>query len=58
MSSTVDDLLYGDLLEGAEATNSVLQLFVVGKEEHKSLRFCGKEFQQDENFGLSCHSPG
>ena len=42
MSSNVDDLLFGFLTEGAEAMNSVLQQFLVGKEEHNSLRFCGK----------------
>ena len=52
MSSNVDDLLYGYLQEGAEAMNSVLQQFLVGKEEHKSFRFCGKEVQQDEHFGI------
>ena len=30
----------------------VLQKFLVDKEEHNSLRFCGKEFQQDEDFGI------
>ena len=44
MSSNVDDLLYGYLPEGAEAMNSVLQQLLVGKEEHKSFRFCGKDF--------------
>ena len=52
MSSTVDDLLYGYFPEGAEATNSVLQQFLVGKEEHRTFRFCGKEFRQDEDFGI------
>ena len=52
MSSNVDDLLYGFLLEGAEAMNSVLQQFLVGKEEHGTSRFCGKEFRQDEDFGV------
>ena len=52
MSSNVDDLLYGSLPEGAEAMNSLLQQFLVGKEEHGSFRFCGKEFRQDEDFGI------
>ena len=52
MSSSVDVLLYGYLPEGAEAMNSVLQQFLVGKEEHNSFRFCGKDFQQDEDFGI------
>ena len=52
MSSNVDDLLYGYLPEGAEAMNSVLQRFLVGKEEHGTFRFCGKEFRQDEYFGI------
>ena len=52
MSSNVDDLLYGFLPEGAEAMNSVLQQFLVGKEEHGTSRFCGKEFRQDEDFGV------
>ena len=52
MSSDVDDLLHGILLEGATVTNSVLQQFLVGKEEHNTFRFCGKEFQQDEHFGI------
>ena len=47
-SSNVDDLLYDYLPEGAEAMNSVLQQFLVGKE--------GKEFRQDEDFWYSCHS--
>ena len=52
MSSNVDDLLCGYLLEGAEVTNSVLQQFLVGKEEHGIFRFCEKEFPQDEDFGI------
>ena len=52
MSSDVDDLLYGYLPEGAEAMNSVLQQFLVGKEEHGTFRFCGKEFRQNEDFGI------
>ena len=48
----MDDLLYGYLPEGAEATNSVLQQFLVGQEEHGTFRFCGKEFRQDEDFGI------
>ena len=52
MSSNVDDLLCGYLPEGAEAMNSVLQQFLVGKEEHGTFSFCGKEFRQDEDFGF------
>ena len=52
MSSGVDDLLYGYLPAGAEAVNSVLQQFFVGKEEYSNFRFCGKEFRQDEDFGI------
>ena len=52
MSSNVEDLLYGYLPEGADVMNSVLQQFWVGKEEHSTFRFCGKEFQQDEDFGI------
>ena len=48
MSSNVDDLLKP---EGAEAMNSVLQQFLVGKEEHGTFRFCWREFEQDEDFG-------
>ena len=51
MSSNVDDLLYGYLPQ-AGAMNSVLQQFLVGKEEHCTFRFCGKEFEQDEDFGI------
>ena len=47
MSSNVDDFS-----EGADAMNSVLQQLLVGKEEHCSFRFCGKEFRQDEDFGV------
>ena len=52
MSSNVDDLLYGYVLEGADVMNSVLQQFLVGKKEHGAFRFCGKEFRQDEDFGI------
>ena len=52
VSSNVDDLLCGYVQEGAEATNSVLQQFLVGKEEHGTFLFCGKEFRQDEDFGI------
>ena len=52
MSSNVDDLLYGYLPEGAEAINSLLQQFLLGKEEHSTSRYCGKRFRQDEDFGL------
>ena len=53
VSSNVDDLLYGYLPEGAEAMNSVLQQFLVGKEEHGNFNFfCGKEFRQDADFGI------
>ena len=47
MSSNVDDLLHRYLPEKAEAMNSVLQQFLVGKEEHSTFRFCGEEFRQD-----------
>ena len=47
--STVDNLLYSNLPEGAEAMNSVL---LVGKQEHGNFRFCGKEFRQDEDLGI------
>ena len=40
MSSNVDDLLYGYLPEGAEAMNSVLQHFLVGK---STFRFRGSD---------------
>ena len=30
--------------------NSVLQQFLVGKEEHGNFRVCGKEFRQNEDF--------
>ena len=52
MSSDVDDLLYGYLPEGAEAMNSMLQQFFVGKEEHGTFSFCGIEFRQDKDFGI------
>ena len=52
MSSNVDDLLCGYLPQGAEAMNSVLQQFLVGKEEYGTFRFCGKEFRQDEDLGI------
>ena len=48
----MDDLLYGYLPEEAEAMNSVLQQFLVGKEEHGTFRFCGEEFRQDEDCGI------
>ena len=43
MSSNVDNLLYGYLPEGIEAMNSVLQQFLVGKEEHGTFRFYGND---------------
>ena len=52
MSSNVDDFLHGYLLVGAEVTNCVLPQFLVGKEERGIFRFCGKEFRQDEDFGI------
>ena len=52
MSSNVYDLLCGYFPEGAEAMNSLLQQFLVGKGEHNLFRFCGKEFRQDEDFGI------
>ena len=52
MSSNVDDLLYGCLPDGAAAVNSVLQQFLVSKEEHGTFRFCGKEFRKDADFGI------
>ena len=36
----------------SEAMNSVLQQFLVGKEEHGTFSFCGKEFRQDEDFSI------
>ena len=44
MSSNVDDLFCGYLPEGAEAMNSVLQQFLVGKEENYSFRFLWQNF--------------
>ena len=32
--------------------SSVLQQFLVGKEEHGNFRVCGREFLQDEDFGV------
>ena len=52
MSSHVDDSLCCCLSEGAKAMNSVLQQFLVCKEEHGTLRSCGKEFRQDEDSGI------
>ena len=52
VSSNVDDLLYGYLPEGIEAMNSVLQQFLVDKEEHGTFRFCGNGFRQDEDFDI------
>ena len=52
MSSIVDDLLCGYPPQGSEAMKSVLQQFLVGKEEHGTFRFCGKEFRRDEDFGI------
>ena len=52
MSSNVDDLLCGYLPQGTEVMNSVLQQFLVGKEKQGTFRFCGKEFRQDEDFGI------
>ena len=52
LSSNVNDLLYGYLPEGAEATNSVLQQFLVGKEEHFTFSCVWKEIGQDEGFGI------
>ena len=52
MSSNVDNLLCGYLPQGAEAMNYVLQLFLVGTEEHGTFSICGKEFRQDEDFGI------
>ena len=52
MSSNADDFLYGYLSERAEVMNSVLQQLLVGKEKHGIFRFCGKEFRQDEDFGI------
>ena len=49
MSSSVDDLLYGDLLQGAEAMKSVSQQFFNGKQEQDT-RFSWKEFRKDEDF--------
>ena len=42
----------------AEAMNSVLQQFLVGKEEHGTFRFRGKEFRQDEHFGTHVTAKG
>ena len=50
MSSNVNGLLHGYLPEGPEAMNSVLQQFLVGKEERGIFIFCGKEFRHDEDF--------
>ena len=52
MSSNVRDFLHGYLPEGDEVMNSVLQQFLTGKEEHSTFRSCGKEFRQDEDFGI------
>ena len=38
--------------------NSVLQQFMVAKEEHVTFRFCGKEFRQDEDFGIHVTTKG
>ena len=55
-TSNVDDLLYGYLPDGAESMNSVLQQFMVGKDEHGILKFCRKAFQDDEDYRHSQHN--
>ena len=52
MSSNVDDLLCGYLPEGVEAMISVSQQFLVGKEDHGTFSFRGKEFRKDEDIGI------
>ena len=32
--------------------NSVLQQFLVGNVKHGNFKFCGKEFRQNEDFGI------
>ena len=49
MSSSVDDLLYDDLLQGAEVMKSVSQQFFNDKQEQDT-RFSLKEFRKDEDF--------
>ena len=56
MSSNVDDLLYGYLPEGADAMNSVLRKFLVGKEKHGAFRFCRKRISTRRRLWPSCHS--
>ena len=55
MSSNVDDLLYGYLLEGAEGTNSVLQQFLVGTRIH-ILEFLWERVSTRRRLWYSCHS--
>ena len=38
--------------------NSVLQQFLVGKEEHGTVRFSGRWFRQDEDFGIHVTARG
>ena len=52
MSSNIDDLLYGYFFEGAELSKPVPQQFVVGRKDCGTFRFFGKEFRQEENFGI------
>ena len=53
MFSTVDDLLYCYLSEGAEVTNSLLPQFSASNEDCGTFRFRGKKCRQEENFGIN-----
>ena len=55
MSSNVDDLLYGYLPEGAETMNSVLQPFLVGKDEHGTFLFLWTRVATRRGLQYSCH---
>ena len=58
MSSNADDLLHGYLPEEAEAMNSVLQQFLVGKEEHGNFMFCRERIPTRRRLWHSRHSQG
>ena len=52
MSSNVDDLLYGYLPEGAEAMNSVLKQFLVGKNNTVLSGFMGESVDKTKTLAF------
>ena len=52
MCTHVDDLLWAHDVRAKPMIDKILKRFIVGDQETRNFRYCGKEIQQDSNFDI------